>query len=348
MKLKYKLIPLASIGAVCATVTPLITSCGTSGWMDLNDKFIPTIAQYSKEGVVMNLAEANEAYLDALLENKEIFREDYLWHTSNLISSVSHSGKEELKEFEKFYEEDVVRAINEVALVDEIAAKELKSEVAEFSKETRKVKFKFDKVKINVTKITTGSNTTPSSVEIGSKVPLISYDIEYKYEMTRSIDNDRFEGTTTEKMLGKCRYENIPFVATWNYNNNLFEFIASCPTASSPSLDIKNLEYDSPSLMTSQPFYGANPDNPWKVSVEYERTVREKGNLAVLGDVDVTTKSSNSYSVSADEYFERSSQVQWERVRKNFSQACSALDEDGWIYSYYMYPVGYNGRRVPA
>lgn len=95
MKLKTKLIPLAGVAAVCATVAPLtLTSCGTKtdGFVDLTAKYTPTVDYYTGKGFGGGLIdpsiEATSRYALDAARNPQIYANDYYWHASDDISAV--------------------------------------------------------------------------------------------------------------------------------------------------------------------------------------------------------------------------------------------------------------------
>lgn len=89
MKLKTKLIPLAGVAAVCATVAPItITSCtgGSSngnGLVDLTTRYTPKLEKLGH--CELTFSEANNYYTDKLESYPELFAEDYYWYNSNNI-----------------------------------------------------------------------------------------------------------------------------------------------------------------------------------------------------------------------------------------------------------------------
>lgn len=94
MKLKTKLIPLASVAAVTATAIPItLTSCG------LNDDYIDLLTRYVPEGKQLDIAnltldQASRKYFEDASANPEIIRQDYLWYASNSVIQV---GKDNAK-----------------------------------------------------------------------------------------------------------------------------------------------------------------------------------------------------------------------------------------------------------
>lgn len=352
MKLKHKLIPLASIGAVCATVTPLVTSCGTGSWVNVADKFVPTIAQYPEEGVSMNYAQVTKAYLDAITDNKEIFRQDYLWSMSNLIAAAEDLYRdgdlEDPSVWAEALQEDVNEYIDAVAAVNPLKAKALAEKIDKVERETKRVNFRYDKIKLTVTDVEKGVNLAGAPKEMfGDYIPLISFDIEFSIDYTRTVDSSQLQGTERYITKGTTHYVNIPFIPKINMSSRLFEFIAHCP-----EFDLVYPVMGQETYMTTWAFYDLNKDKPWSVDIDYSTEYQIKGTTPILGKVNVTQKTSNEYKFGAEEFWENVTFDEYdtqktgditlsEEIIDNFRRACEALNEDGRLSSYYLYPVGY-------
>ncbi len=82
MKLKTTLIPVSCLGLCGSIITPLtLTSCGNGSAIgrsfDLVKNYYPTIERH--EHAVLPLHEINEDYAKTIVENPEVFVQDYLW-----------------------------------------------------------------------------------------------------------------------------------------------------------------------------------------------------------------------------------------------------------------------------
>lgn len=88
MKLRNKLLPLAGVAALAATVAPLaLTSCGpTIQLTDITKGYQPTIDKHEEDLLGQN--SANAAYLKDVKENNEIFKQDFLYGTYARFNSM--------------------------------------------------------------------------------------------------------------------------------------------------------------------------------------------------------------------------------------------------------------------
>lgn len=89
MKLKTKLLPLVGAAAVCATVAPItLTSCGTNTTLGTNinlmEKFNPKGVQH--EYGLYEYETLMEDYFNDVMDNKELFAQDYTWSKAKYIS----------------------------------------------------------------------------------------------------------------------------------------------------------------------------------------------------------------------------------------------------------------------
>lgn len=93
MKLKNKLIPLASVITAAAAVVPLTVSCGTNtnednGFVDLTEPYGTKLGYLDCTDQGVDEIVATAKYAESVLDNPEIFVEDYLWFYSTQISDI--------------------------------------------------------------------------------------------------------------------------------------------------------------------------------------------------------------------------------------------------------------------
>lgn len=88
MKLKTKLLPLVGAAAVCATVAPVtLTSCGNQTALgqnvDLTKVYTPKTVQH--EYGMFEYQNIMDDYFNDVMDNKEVFAEDYIWSKSKYV-----------------------------------------------------------------------------------------------------------------------------------------------------------------------------------------------------------------------------------------------------------------------
>lgn len=88
MRLKTKLIPVASLGLIASTIIPInATSCSKSNSAighsyNLVKNYFPTIERYTPEVRRIKIHDLNNIYFNQLQENLETFVQDYFWSKS--------------------------------------------------------------------------------------------------------------------------------------------------------------------------------------------------------------------------------------------------------------------------
>lgn len=92
MKLKTKLIPLASIVTACAAITPLaLTSCGSKEWVDLMEMYTPSFDKMEASSTAQPLSDkqAMEAWTESAEEYPERIAQENYWSEARNIQIIN-------------------------------------------------------------------------------------------------------------------------------------------------------------------------------------------------------------------------------------------------------------------
>ncbi|MBQ0045425.1 MAG: hypothetical protein KBS35_00850, partial [Mycoplasma sp.] len=87
MKLKTKLMPIACVGLVGASLLPMsLSSCGpktaANHSFDLTNRYYPLIDRFEPEARKYRVKEVHDIYCSKLQENLDVFAQDYYWSKS--------------------------------------------------------------------------------------------------------------------------------------------------------------------------------------------------------------------------------------------------------------------------
>jgi len=89
---KIKLLPILGMGAVCATIAPImLTSCNANRTVDLMEIYYPSIQRANKFTSDQSRTQLENWYFNEVSKNNEIYKEDFYYAHSIYMSYLTQS-----------------------------------------------------------------------------------------------------------------------------------------------------------------------------------------------------------------------------------------------------------------
>lgn len=312
MKLKNKLIPLAGVAAVCATVAPFsLTACGNDnnnkvpdGYIDVTQRYTPKSAQYDEFEWNLSFDDANDYYSRAVSLNPEIFKEDLYWSFSNSISTYQHAQKPNNDEPEQSIWRDIIS--------DEDNSSQSQEEIIDAGFGGTPISHYIKVENVDIKRF-------PEPESYAYDMFLASFDLSYEIDYVYTSKEAPVKNLYSRRIVGESKFVNIPFYISYSERENLWL-----------------VKYSGYLLWYSYWTFWKNQQ--WSIDCNYVRTDTFLASSDVTGPSTTVSVTNGAYKLNADQWYNHRS--------LSLDAIADYIDEyvlcDCVFYSYHMYGVGNN------